>query len=136
VAPTMRTQLGRSPDPLSSARWGTRAQCCSARFGTIQRKVTRARYRTPSFRWTAAFEMPNAQYPWTLRGIEGEAARAYFGVFNYLLTAQRQDFAFHERSRRPPLDNVNALLSFLYSILAHDARTACEAAGLDPAVGF
>lgn len=71
-----------------------------------------------------------------LRGIEGEAARAYFSVFNHLVTAQHHDFAFHERSRRPPLDNVNALLSFLYSLLAHDARTACESVGLDPAVGF
>ena len=71
-----------------------------------------------------------------LRGVEGEAARAYFGVFDHLLTAQKAEFAFHERSRRPPLDNVNALLSFLYAMLAHDARAACEAAGLDPAVGF
>lgn len=71
-----------------------------------------------------------------LRGVEGEAARVYFGAFNHLLTTQREEFAFHARSRRPPLDNINALLSFLYAILAHDARTACEAAGLDPAVGF
>jgi CRISPR-associated protein Cas1 len=72
----------------------------------------------------------------SLRGVEGEAARVYFDVFNHLVTAQTEHFAFHERSRRPPLDNVNALLSFLYSMLAHDARAACEAAGLDPAVGF
>lgn len=72
----------------------------------------------------------------TLRGVEGEAARAYFGVFSHLITAQKDDFAFHERSRRPPLDNINALLSFLYAMLAHDARAACEAAGLDAAVGF
>lgn len=71
-----------------------------------------------------------------IRGVEGEAARGYFGVFNHLITAQRDDFAFHERSRRPPLDNINALLSFLYALLAHDVRAACEAAGLDPAVGF
>ncbi|MDB4950128.1 MAG: CRISPR-associated protein Cas1 [Gemmatimonadetes bacterium] len=71
-----------------------------------------------------------------LRGVEGDAARVYFGVFDHLLTAQKEDFAFHDRSRRPPLDNLNALLSFLYVMLAHDARSACEAAGLDPAVGF
>lgn len=71
-----------------------------------------------------------------LRGTEGEGARAYFGAFDAMITAQRAGFAFHERSRRPPLDNVNALLSFLYALLAHDARSACEAAGLDPAVGF
>lgn len=71
-----------------------------------------------------------------LRGIEGEAARAYFAVFNHLITAQKEEFVFHARSRRPPLDRVNALLSFLYAMLAHDVRAACEAAGLDPAVGF
>lgn len=71
-----------------------------------------------------------------LRGVEGEAARAYYGAFNHLVTSQKEDFVFHARSRRPPLDNINALLSFLYAILAHDARAACEAAGLDPAVGF
>lgn len=72
----------------------------------------------------------------TLRGVEGEAARVYFGVFNHLITAQREDFSFQSRSRRPPLDNINSLLSFLYAMLSHDARAACEAAGLDPAVGF
>jgi CRISPR-associated protein Cas1 len=71
-----------------------------------------------------------------LRGVEGEAARVYFEVFDHLLSSQKEEFAFHDRSRRPPLDNVNSLLSFLYSMLAHDARAACEAAGLDPAVGF
>jgi CRISPR-associated protein Cas1 len=71
-----------------------------------------------------------------LRGIEGESANTYFGVFNHLMTAQRSGFVLNGRSRRPPLDPVNALLSFLYSILAHDARAACEAAGLDAAVGF
>lgn len=71
-----------------------------------------------------------------LRGVEGEAARVYFGVFGHLVTAQKEEFAFHTRSRRPPLDNINALLSFLYAMLASDARAACEAAGLDAAVGF
>lgn len=70
------------------------------------------------------------------RGIEGESASVYFGLFNYFLTAQREDFAFTVRSRRPPLDNINALLSFLYTLLAHDARSACEASGLDAGVGF
>jgi CRISPR-associated protein Cas1 len=70
------------------------------------------------------------------RGIEGEAASVYFGVFSHLLTAQRDAFAFTRRSRRPPLDSINALLSFLYTLLAHDARSACESVGLDAAVGF
>lgn len=72
----------------------------------------------------------------TLRGLEGDAARDYFAVFNAMIVAQQDDFHMNGRSRRPPLDNVNALLSFLYAMLTHDARAACEAAGLDPAVGF
>lgn len=71
-----------------------------------------------------------------LRGIEGDAATGYYGVFNDLIVAQSDGFVFAGRNRRPPQDRVNALLSFLYSILAHDARSACEAAGLDAAVGF
>ena len=70
------------------------------------------------------------------RGIEGDSASTYFGVFDQLLTVQRETFQFTSRSRRPPLDPVNALLSFLYAMLGHDARSACEASGLDPAVGF
>jgi len=71
-----------------------------------------------------------------IRGIEGESANIYFGVFGYLITAQRDGFRFVGRNRRPPLDPVNALLSFLYAMLGHDARAACEAAGLDSQVGF
>jgi CRISPR-associated protein Cas1 len=72
----------------------------------------------------------------SLRGFEGDAARAYFDVFDHLIVVQKEHFQFRGRNRRPPLDNVNALLSFLYSMLAHDARAACESAGLDAAVGF
>jgi CRISPR-associated protein Cas1 len=74
-----------------------------------------------------------------LRGIEGEAAADYFGSLNHLVTLplpEGDDFRMASRSRRPPLDRMNALLSFLYAMLANDARSACEAAGLDPAVGF
>jgi CRISPR-associated protein Cas1 len=71
-----------------------------------------------------------------LRGIEGDAAHIYFGVFNELITAQKEDFVFEERNRRPPLDNVNSLLSFVYMLTMHDVRSALEAVGLDPAVGF
>lgn len=72
----------------------------------------------------------------TLRGAEGDAADDYFRAFNYLLTSQQQAFEFNGRSRRPPADNVNALLSYLYTLLAHDVRAACESVGLDPQVGF
>jgi CRISPR-associated protein Cas1 len=71
-----------------------------------------------------------------MRGLEGEAARTYFGAFNHCITVGKEDFFFHERSRRPPLDNMNALLSFLYTLLAHDVAAALEGVGLDPAVGF
>jgi CRISPR-associated protein Cas1 len=71
-----------------------------------------------------------------MRGAEGEAARIYFGVFDRLILAQKDDFYFTERSRRPPLDNINALLSFIYTLLVHDAASALEGVGLDPAVGF
>jgi len=71
-----------------------------------------------------------------LRGVEGDAARTYFSVFDELILHQKDDFFFRERSRRPPLDNMNALLSFLYVMLAHDLSSALETVGLDPAVGF
>lgn len=72
-----------------------------------------------------------------VRGLEGEAANLYFGVFGALVVSgQHEAFPFPGRNRRPPLDPVNAMLSFVYAILAHDARAACEAAGLDAAVGF
>jgi CRISPR-associated protein Cas1 len=72
----------------------------------------------------------------SLRGIEGDASRVYFHVFDHLILAQKNDFVFLDRNRRPPLDNVNCLLSFIYSLIAHDVRSACECVGLDPFVGF
>ncbi|HUS39137.1 MAG: type I-C CRISPR-associated endonuclease Cas1c [Pirellulales bacterium] len=71
-----------------------------------------------------------------VRGMEGENSATYFGVFDHLIGDPAGQFRFSGRNRRPPLDPVNALLSFLYSMLANDARAACEAAGLDAAVGF
>jgi len=71
-----------------------------------------------------------------LRGFEGEAAMVYFRVFDHLILSRKDDFSFHERSRRPPLDPINCLLSFLYTLLMHDVRSALECVGLDPAVGF
>jgi CRISPR-associated protein Cas1 len=72
-----------------------------------------------------------------LRGIEGEAARTYFDAINCLMRAEcRQDFGLKGRSRRPPRDRLNALLSFLYTLLTHECRSALETAGLDPQVGF
>lgn len=71
-----------------------------------------------------------------LRGAEGEAGHVYFGVFNDLIRVPDGEIAFRGRSRRPPLDAMNALLSFLYTLLTHDCRSAAESVGLDPAVGF
>lgn len=71
-----------------------------------------------------------------LRGSEGEAANLYFSVFGHLIRSPDEEMHWNGRSRRPPLDPVNALLSFLYTLLTHDCRSACESVGLDPAVGF
>jgi CRISPR-associated protein Cas1 len=71
-----------------------------------------------------------------LMGFEGSAARLYFGIFDQMILQQREDFPFTERSRRPPLDRMNALLSFLYTLLTNEVASALEAVGLDPYVGF
>lgn len=76
------------------------------------------------------------QDPDVIRGIEGEAAALYFSVFNSLIRTEERGFVFTGRNRRPPTDRVNALLSFLYTLLTHEMRSACESAGLDPAVGY
>lgn len=72
----------------------------------------------------------------TLRGIEGDAARAYFGAFDELILTNKESFHLGDRSRRPPKDSMNAILSFTYTLLAHDLQAALEAVGLDPQVGF
>jgi CRISPR-associated protein Cas1 len=71
-----------------------------------------------------------------LRGCEGDAAASYFAAFTHMVRAGDGAFAFNGRSRRPPLDRINALLSFLYAMLGHDCRSALEANGFDPQVGF
>lgn len=72
----------------------------------------------------------------TLRGLEGDAAKVYFSVFDCLILQNRDTFKFRKRSRRPPLDPINALLSFLYTLLVHDCRSALESVGLESSVGF
>lgn len=72
----------------------------------------------------------------TLRGIEGQAAVSYNSVFDDMILQQKDDFYFHYRSRRPPLDRTNAMLSFAYTLLASDCGAALEAVGLDSYVGF
>lgn len=72
----------------------------------------------------------------SLRGLEGAGATAYFSVFDQLILGDRSTFRFTTRSRRPPMDPVNALLSFAYSLLSHDCAWALESVGLDSYVGF
>ncbi|MCP4116158.1 MAG: type I-C CRISPR-associated endonuclease Cas1 [Desulfobacteraceae bacterium] len=81
-------------------------------------------------------ELDNPRPLDTVRGLEGDAARVYFGVFDHLILSEKKAFTFGGRNRRPPEDRVNALLSFLYTLLLHDIRSALESVGLDPAVGF
>lgn len=71
----------------------------------------------------------------TLRGIEGELASRYFSVFDEMIINQKEDFSFHGRNRRPPLDKMNALLSFAYSLLGNECASALEGVGLDAYVG-
>ena len=72
----------------------------------------------------------------SLRGIEGNCAKFYFGVLDELILKQKDNFFISHRNRRPPLDNMNSLLSFLYTLLAHDVESALKTVGLDPYVGF
>lgn len=77
-------------------------------------------------------EMPVA----VLRGYEGQMSRTYFSVFNHMIKANLEDFRIESREKRPPRDFTNALLSFMYTLLAHDMRSALDGVGLDPQVGF
>lgn len=78
----------------------------------------------------------NSQSKDQLRGYEGEAASIYFGVFEQLILQQKKDFKFQGRNKRPPKDNVNALLSFVYTLLTNQIISALESVGLDPYVGY
>ena len=83
---------------------------------------------------SSAAQVPEADDSEKLRGIEGDAAHMYFGVFRLLL--KKHDIRFEGRSKRPPKDPVNATLSFFYSILTREISTGCETVGLDPQMGF
>jgi CRISPR-associated protein Cas1 len=106
-------------------RIATHAGACSEALGNAVRRLA-----------NSLEDISEAKTLGEVRGIEGSAAKAYFDVFDDLIMAQKDDFFFRGRNKRPPLDNTNALLSFLYTILAHDVASALEAVGLDPAVGF
>lgn len=78
----------------------------------------------------------NSQSKEQLRGYEGETASIYFGVFNELILQQKKDFVFCGRNKRPPLDNINAMLSFVYTLLTNQIASALECGGLDPYIGY
>ncbi len=84
----------------------------------------------------AGLEAARAESIDAARGHEGMAGQVYFSVFDRMIAGDRETFQFGGRSRRPPLDRVNALLSFVYALLRHDIESALESVGLDPAVGF
>ncbi len=84
----------------------------------------------------AGLEAARASFIDEARGHEGAAGQTYFSVFDNMIAGDRETFRFDGRSRRPPLDRVNALLSFVYALLRHDIESALESVGLDPAVGF
>lgn len=78
----------------------------------------------------------NSESKESLRGYEGEAASIYFGVFDQMILQQKKDFQFQGRNKRPPIDNVNAMLSFVYTLLTNNIVSALETVGLDPYVGY
>ncbi|MCB6647356.1 type I-C CRISPR-associated endonuclease Cas1c [[Clostridium] scindens] len=84
----------------------------------------------------AAIRVQKSQSKEQLRGYEGEAASVYFSVFDELILQQKKDFVFSDRNRRPPTDNVNAMLSFVYTLLTNNIASALETVGLDPYVGM
>lgn len=130
-------------------------QCCQISRTMIFGKLFNARWsiertrrdhnlRVDSEKLTAASQqiygllpqIKEAAAPEELRGLEGVGASAYFGVFDEMILGDKETFFFQGRSRRPPMDAVNALLSFAYSFLAHDCASVLESVGLDSYVGF
>ncbi|SMP46375.1 CRISPR-associated protein, Cas1 family [Neorhodopirellula lusitana] len=139
-----RQQYRAADDPEATARIAR--NCISGKIANCRSVLLRAardtkdQDRSSRLKLTAKHLAPilrrvaKADDADTVRGHEGEAASKYFESFGDLTTVEA--FQMKGRSRRPPLDPINALLSFLYAMLAHDARSACEACGLDSAVGF
>ena len=141
-----REQYRRADDPAASAelaRTIVLAKAANART-VLQRAVrdhaskegidrVEEAVRRLEYLLRSARESPDLD---ALRGVEGDAGRTYFSVFDHLITAQKDDFRFDGRNRRPPTDSMNALLSFVYTLLVHDCEAALETVGLDPQVGF
>ncbi len=92
--------------------------------------------KTSTYLTEAMQQVMNVSDLEVLRGIEGSAASTYFSLMDDMILQQKENFYFRSRNRRPPLDNVNAMLSFVYTLLASDVGAALEAVGLDAYVGF
>ncbi|MFL0669894.1 MAG: type I-C CRISPR-associated endonuclease Cas1c [Erythrobacter sp.] len=144
-----RTQYRAADDPASAVpivRGMVTAKAANQRtvlrralrdHGEAMGTEARAALETAEFRLShVARRAAMAEEIDTLRGHEGEAAQVYFGAFDAMVQHDRDAFAFRGRSRRPPLDRINALLSFLYAMLGHDCRSALEGVGFDPQVGL
>jgi CRISPR-associated protein Cas1 len=143
----LRREQYKRADDLSAAAGIARAMVC-AKLANARAVLLRGARDNPEAPGRERLETAAGRIAWTvgrarqatdletLRGLEGEGANTYFDVFDDLIIMQRDVFRFTGRSRRPPLDPINSLLSFLYAMLTHDARAACEACGLDAAVGF
>lgn len=141
-----REQYRRADDPVFSAAiarefvTGKIANCRSVLLRALrdhQEKVDTVALENAASRLTASLKrLQGGLNLDEVRGIEGDAAHVYFGVLDHLLVRGKESFFMHQRSRRPPLDRMNCLLSFLYTLLMHDVRSALESVGLDPAVGY
>lgn len=141
-----RRQHRAADDPIASLDIARR--CIQAKFSNVRTLLRRAARETKDESVSAMLtlcadvhrnrivETLRAGTLDALRGIEGDTAAHYFRSFNALITSPDEKMHIVGRSRRPPRDPVNAVLSFLYTLLAHDCRSACIAAGLDPQIGF
>ena len=132
--------MGASAEIARAVLTGKLANCRTVLRRALRdhsKKLETKEVRQATARITGALERLQSDLPLNvLRGLEGDSAHAYFKVFNHLIVCQKDDFIFKERNRRPPLDRVNCLLSFLYTLVLHDVRSALESVGLDSAVGF
>lgn len=141
-----RTQYRVADDPLQSCRIARSflfGKVYNSRW-SIERTLRDHRLRVEEAKLKTASKQLKELLPLiaeatsleSLRGIEGAGATIYFGVLDEMILNHKEDFSFHTRSRRPPLDRVNAMLSFAYSLLGNDCASALESVGLDSYVGF
>ena len=141
-----RTQYRVADDPAQSCR-AARSMIFGKVYNSrqsIQRTLREHELRVDSSRLTAVSVQLKEALPKlleqtdldSLRGLEGAASTAYFSIFDEMILGDKETFTFSGRNRRPPLDLVNALLSFAYSLVSYDCASALEAVGLDSYVGF